>query len=113
MIIVSDKSKEKLEAKILRNIEYYSDVVSDQWSAYMSWFNDTVLYDHNSVNHRYNFIDPNDGAHTQNIESLWSEFKRLKNRLGYSKKHLLELYISEFTLRRSFKDEKTMSTSYS
>lgn len=28
-------------------------------------------YDNSTVNHKYNFVDPNTGCHTQSLEVLW------------------------------------------
>jgi len=32
-------------------------------------------FQHNQVNHKYNFVDPNSGTHTQNVERMWGAAK--------------------------------------
>ena len=39
-----------------------------------------MRFTHRMVNHSENFINPQDGTHTQAIKSLWSKFKKkIKN----------------------------------
>lgn len=53
-------------------------------------------YIHCQVNHKYNFIDPETGMHTQNIELIWGSAKwRNKKHQGTSHYHL-ESYLTEF-----------------
>ncbi len=42
---------------------------TDIWSSYMSFFNDNAEFGHGTVNHSINFVNPENGVHTQNIES--------------------------------------------
>ncbi|KCZ74299.1 hypothetical protein H311_04737, partial [Anncaliia algerae PRA109] len=104
MKLVENKTCAVLGREIISNIKSGATIFTDQWSSYMSFFSNQNLYKHNFVNHRLNFVDPEDGTHTQTIESLWSEFKRLKRRLCYSKQRLIHLYTSEFLIRRKFKN---------
>ena len=42
-----------------------------------------MRFTHRMVNHSENFINPQDGTHTQAIKSLWSKFKKhIKNTKG-------------------------------
>lgn len=105
MKIVNSKTVNDLGREILSNILPLSTIHSDQWSAYLSFFRNNYLYHHRYVNHKYNFINPVDGTHTQSIESLWAEFKRFKRRKCYSKQTKIIYYLSEFKMRRRFAEK--------
>ena len=51
-----------------------SIVVSDEWAAYRKIQSELQL-EHRTVNHSLNFVNPENGAHTQNIESYWAKVK--------------------------------------
>ncbi|MGL5706783.1 MAG: transposase [Aeromonas sp.] len=73
-------------------------IVSDQWRAY---FNIADLgFEHSTVNHSYNFVDPASLRHTQNIESYWNKAKfRAKKMMGISGDS-----ISEYLIEWMFKE---------
>ena len=56
-------------------------------------------YTHNTVNHSQNFVDPHTGAHTQSVESMWSQAKRM---MREEKVMLFETYLPEFMWRKEF-----------
>jgi len=67
---VVDRSVKRLMKAILDNIEIGSIIYSDSWRSYKT---DELLnagFQHFKVNHRYNFIDSQTYAHTQNIERM-------------------------------------------
>ena len=63
------------------------------------WNNNNVrsFCDHN-VNHSVNFIDPESGCHTQNIENLWWQIKSQLPET-YSKHNKLYLHLAEYMWR--------------
>ena len=59
---------------------------------------------HQRVNHSLNFVDPSTGAHTQSIESTWSQTKRMMRRRGVmnTSSSLFPTYLQEFLWRKKF-----------
>ena len=52
--------------------------LSDMWRAYGGIA--AMGYQHLTVNHQMNFVDPQTGAHTQNIERSWKAAKERNKR---------------------------------
>ena len=52
-----------------------------------------------TVCHKYNFVDPRTGAHTQTIEGLWQHVRALLPRHGM-RPNKLHMYLDEFVYRR-------------
>ena len=77
-------------------------VHTDSYASYRSFFGQCSDYTHDTVNHKYNFVNPVTGAHTQNIENLWSQFKKFKRRKGYGKIRYMQHYLDEFRLRKKY-----------
>uniref|UniRef100_A0A0N4WFM2 DDE_Tnp_IS1595 domain-containing protein n=1 Tax=Haemonchus placei TaxID=6290 RepID=A0A0N4WFM2_HAEPC len=48
-------------------------IISDCWRAYSQIAALPNAYRHLQVNHQLNFVDPQTGAHTQNVGSLWQK----------------------------------------
>ncbi|XP_048588792.1 uncharacterized protein LOC116604693 isoform X2 [Nematostella vectensis] len=62
-----------------------STVHTDDWAAYrqLQARLPNVVADHGVVVHRYNFVDPITGVHTQHVESAWNRLKSvIKERRG-------------------------------
>ena len=83
---------------ILSRIRPGSKIISDCWRSY------NVLseldFEHLTVNHKYDFLDPTTSAHTQNIENLWWQIKRQLPET-YTKHDQLYLPLSEYMWRKS------------
>lgn len=58
---------------------------------------------HLTVNHQINFVDPDTGAYTQNIERTWRDARSIIPKYG-RRKYLMSGYIAEFLYRRKFPD---------
>lgn len=74
-----------------------SIIWSDEWRAYNMLTN--LGFEHHTVNHSLNFVNPISGVHTQNIESLWNKLKsRIKRKMGVKFNMLPDILI-EFMWR--------------
>ena len=70
-----------------------SIIFSDMWAAYGGIPLLPNGYQHFIVNHSRNFVNPLDGTHTQNVESMWQKLKaKAKRRFGDSR-NLFDTYI--------------------
>ena len=76
--------------------------MSDEWRAYNAIPNLDMA--HQTVNHSLNFVDPSTGAHTQGIESTWSQAKRMMKREGVmsTSPALFPTYLPEFLWSRYY-----------
>uniref|UniRef100_A0A0B7BNS8 ISXO2-like transposase domain-containing protein n=1 Tax=Arion vulgaris TaxID=1028688 RepID=A0A0B7BNS8_9EUPU len=101
MFCVADRTAATLLPIIQAHISPGTTIVSDQWRAYNGVAN-IVGYDHLTVNHSRNFVDPITGAHTHHIERLWRSAKEENKRRNGTRRHLLESYLCEFMWRRRY-----------
>ncbi|KAG0439019.1 hypothetical protein DMUE_2726 [Dictyocoela muelleri] len=71
---------------IVNNVLPGKIIIIDQWRAYSTAFRSLPNYQHLSVNHSLNFLDPiNAEIHTQTIEGFWSQTKKIiRDRNGIS-----------------------------
>jgi hypothetical protein len=60
-------------------------------------------YQHLTVNHSENFVDPVTGAHTQTVERLWKSAKERNKRQFGTRRAMMESYFIEFIWRRKVK----------
>ena len=97
--IVEDRSAETLIPIIERNVARGSEIHSDCWKAYARL--GSLGYVHKTVNHSKEFVNPETGAYTQNIESTWHVLKKSLPVYG-CRKDLYESYFEEFVVRRKF-----------
>ena len=72
--IVPDRKEKTLLQLIYDHVEPDSTIMSDSWTSYNKLKH--FKFNHLAVNHYYNFLDPETGAHTNKIEGLWTQFKK-------------------------------------
>jgi len=96
---VPDRSAETLLAIIKKWIKPGTTIMSDCWKAYNCLQSEG--YQHLTVNHSYNFVDPDTKAHTQHIERAWRETRGNIPRYGIRKKHYAT-YIAEFLFKQKY-----------
>lgn len=96
-----DRSAATLLSAIKMNILPGTTIMSDCWKAYNCL--DMEGFQHLTVNHSYNFVDPDTGAHTQNIERIWRKVRSNIPRYGRREYHM-NGYIAEFYFKRKYPD---------
>lgn len=101
VIAVPNRSSETLLHAIKENILPGTTVMSDCWKAYNCLSSEG--FQHLTVNHSYNFVDPITTAHTQNIERIWREVRSNIPRYGRRECHM-DSYIAEFYFKRKYPD---------
>ncbi|XP_071575579.1 uncharacterized protein [Temnothorax nylanderi] len=72
-------------------------IMSDCWRSYNCLNNEG--FQHLTVNHSMNFVDPDTGAHTQHIERVWREVRANIPRYGTRTSHLVG-YLAEYLFKR-------------
>lgn len=101
VIPVPDRTSDTLLNAIKANVLPGTTIISDCWKAYNCL--DEEGFQHLTVNHSYNFVDPDTGAHTQNIERIWREVRSNIPRYG-RREHHMDGYIAEFYFKRKYPD---------
>lgn len=101
LVTVPDRKAATLLNNILANIDEGSIIFSDCWKGYNTQDLEEAGFEHFQVNHKYNFVNPDDPTiHTQTIERLWGSAKwRNKKHRGTARQHL-ETYLAEFMWRK-------------
>ena len=100
MRVVDDRTAPTLMSAIRQFIAPNTTIISDQWKAYIGLDNEEPqIYDHLTVNHSKNFVEPITKANTQRIERLWRELKDFcRKKCGIPRKDV-ELYLAEFIFK--------------
>lgn len=104
LVAVKKRDTRTLWPIIQRFIRPGSTIISDKWAAYNIIHRQPHPrpYRHLTVNHKKNFVDPETGACTNHVESMWQKAKHQhKQRFG-THRHLLDTYLCEFMWRRQF-----------
>ena len=103
MVPIERRNAETLLPLIEQYILPNTTIVSDMWKAYNGV--DALMpgYEHFTVNHEENFVDPTDhGVHTQSIESSWQKFKQSKKQSYGWPSALFSSYIEDYIWRKEF-----------
>lgn len=102
--IVENRNRNTLIELIRRKIAPGTTIITDCWRGYLNIRDicQDMGYNHETINHSENFVDPDTGAHTQTIEGMWSVIKRQMRKDGTNHGTLLNLvkkvYIRRFKL---------------
>lgn len=103
--IVEDRSRATL-FEIINKICLPGTIIhSDEWRAYSTITRD-LGFQHLTVNHSVNFVNPETGVHTQHVESYWNRLKKgIKAMKGICKNNL-NAYLSEFMWKDIHRERK-------
>ena len=93
MIKVQKRDEETIKDILDKYVEKGSIVHTDCWKGYLNI--DELGFEHKTVNHSENFVDPKTGAHTNTIEGLWNGIK-LQIASRNRNKDLIESHLFEF-----------------
>ena len=78
-----------------------STIHSDGWAAYNNISQLPEGYTHKVVNHSQNFVDPVTGCHTQTIERMWREVKRIRRRYEGIQRCDVNHHLAEYLWREA------------
>uniref|UniRef100_A0A0L8IEN9 ISXO2-like transposase domain-containing protein n=1 Tax=Octopus bimaculoides TaxID=37653 RepID=A0A0L8IEN9_OCTBM len=74
LVAVQDRSTETLLRIIQQHIRPGTIIISDLWKAYKTISN--LGYNHLTVNHAVNFVDPDSHASNNHVKAKWNSAKR-------------------------------------
>ena len=104
--VINRRDMWTLAATVLANVLPGTTVHSDSWRGYRLL---PLFYNHLTVNHHYNFVDPNTGVHTQDIEGIWKHVKFDSIRSKNIPNHVIQSYMYYYSWKMSLGKTKTNS----
>ena len=79
--------------------------MSDLWRAYGGIpALQGIGFQHLTVTHSLQFVDPQTGAHTQDVERLWKSAKERNKRHNGTHRNMLDSYLCEWMWRQRYKN---------
>jgi transposase-like protein len=100
VIPVPNRTTETLLALISEYVLPGSIIITDCWASYNRLSN--YGFTHLTVNHSQNFVDPESGATTNNIESVWQKLKLAHKKRYGTHRSVLSSYMFEFMWRYKY-----------
>lgn len=109
--VVARRDKATLIPIIKRECQAGSTIHSDEWPAYHCLTNEG--FDHETVNHQENYVDPGTGAHTQAIERSWldAKIKIMRKQRGVPL-HMLQSHLDYYCWQMLRKDAPDPFTAF-
>lgn len=100
--ILPDRRATTIIPIIINNVLPNTIIITDCWAAY-NRLREYSDYEHLSVNHSLNFLNPDDSSiHTQTIESTWGHCKKKLKAQNGTANEMLEGYLYEYAFKREF-----------
>ena len=103
LVAVPQRDAATLLSVIQNYVRPGTTVVSDLWAAYNTIGH--IGYQHLTVNHSINFVDPVTHATTNHVESMWAKAKQRNKRECGTHCALLTSYLTEFMWRQKYKGD--------
>ncbi|KAG0436959.1 hypothetical protein DMUE_3952 [Dictyocoela muelleri] len=73
LVPVLSRNAQTITQVIINNVLPGTNIITAEWRAYRAALSELTEYDHQTVNHSVNFVNPdNFEIHTQHIEVFWS-----------------------------------------
>ena len=94
MRLIPNRRQEVMLAYIADTCLPGTIIVSDGHASYQNL--PAIGFRHEVVVHEHNFVDPENGVHTNRIENYWQRVKRRFKRIYGTSRRLLPLYLQEF-----------------
>lgn len=110
MYEVENRSSATLIPIILKHVQANAIVYSDCWRSYDVLKNHAI--NHLKVNHKVEFVNKENNAHTQRIESMWGACKKWLNSHHYRRHSILNEYIQEYCWRYNHKEPRKTQFEY-
>jgi transposase-like protein len=97
------RDKTTLRDLIIKNVASESTIMTDCWMGYEGL--NEIRFQHLTVNHNYNYVDPETWANTQRIESSWRPLRKRLSRGGITKDKLAS-HLCEYVWRKEVVNNK-------
>jgi hypothetical protein len=94
------RDSDTLLSLVKKHVALGTTIISDCWAAYNCLNNEG--FNHLTVNHSYNFNDPDTWANTQKIESIWRQLRTRLARGGVRSEYLGD-HLCEFLWHREIR----------
>lgn len=99
-LVVPDRTSKTLKEEIMNHILPGTTIISDCWKGY-DCLDSCNEFEHLTVDHSKNFVNPINGANTQTIERMWRELKKINKKYEGIPRNKINEHISEFILRNN------------
>lgn len=99
VVQVPDRTSVTLLQEIQDHIDPASNIISDSFRSYNCLT--SFGYNHQTVNHSQNFVDPTTGAHTQKVERMWRDVKESRKRYVGIPNSEVESHLAEYSWRKN------------